>query len=343
MKTNLYTLIAAGALFLAACSPQTELPANTAEEESTSEVTVFTTVYPLQYFTEQIGGDLVNVQSIYPPSSDEHTFEPTQQDMIKLADADYLFSIGLGLEGFIESAEKTLANQQVEIVHLADSISDEKLEGLTEKAESHSEEEHSEDEHAENGHSADEHAEEAESHDGHAHGDLDPHVWISPTLSIELAQAIRDHLIESAPEHQQEFEASYKGLEQELLALDQSFKDMVAESNRDTFFVSHAAFGYWANEYGLEQVAVAGLSSQDEPSQKELANLVDQAREQDIQYILTEQNVSSKLTDIIRAEVGAETLPLHNLGVLTQEDVDAGETYFTLMEKNIETLKTALQ
>lgn len=333
MKTKLFTLVATGTLFLAACSPQTELPANTAGEESTSEVTVFTTLYPLQYFTEQIGGDLVNVQSIYPPGSDEHTFEPTQQDMIKLADADYLFSIGLGLEGFIESAEKTLANQQVEIVHLADSISDETLEGLTEKAESLSEEEHSEEEHAE----------EAESHDGHAHGDLDPHVWISPTLSIELAKSIRDHLIEVSPEHQQEFEASYEELEQELLALDQSFKDMVAESNRDTFFVSHAAFGYWANEYGLEQVAVAGLSSQDEPSQKELANLVDQAREQDIQYILTEQNVSSKLTDIIRAEVGAETLPLHNLGVLTQEDVDAGETYFTLMEKNIETLKTALQ
>ena len=90
-------------------------------------------------------------------------------------------------------------------------------------------------------------------------------------------------------------------------------------------------------------MAVAGLNSQDEPSQKELASLVDQAREQQISYILTEQNVSSKLTEIIRSEVGAETLELHNLGVLTQDNIDNEETYFTLMEQNLEALRTALQ
>lgn len=71
-----------------------------------NKINVYTTVYPLSFFAEEIGGDYVNVSSIYPPGSNEHTFEPTQQDMMKLADADIFFYIGLGLEGFVENAKK---------------------------------------------------------------------------------------------------------------------------------------------------------------------------------------------------------------------------------------------
>ena len=109
-----------------------------------------------------------------------------------------------------------------------------------------------------------------------------------------------------------------------------------------TFFVSHAAFGYIAETYGLEQVAIAGLNSQSEPSQKQLASIVTHAKEHDVKYVLFEQNVSSKLTDVIRKEIGAESLMLHNLGVLTADDVKNNEDYFSLMEHNIETLKKAL-
>lgn len=347
MKTKLFSLFAASSLVLAACSTPEEAITENQETLETSTATeaqlsIYTTVYPIEYFTERIGGDAVTVASVYPPGSDEHTFEPTQQDMIEYADADYLFAIGLGLEGFIESAETTLANQNVEIVRLADSISDDAL--IEDEAHDQSEEE-STDEHAheEDEHAHEEESHEEESHEGHDHGELDPHIWISPSISVELAKSIRDYLIEAAPEQQEQFEANFAELEMELVALDDSFKQMVTEAERDTFFVSHAAFGYWATEYGLNQVSVAGLNSQDEPSQRELAALVDQAREQDIDYILTEQNVSSKLTDIIKTEVGAETLALHNLGVLTQENVDNEDTYFTIMEQNIETLRTALQ
>ena len=117
---------------------------------------------------------------------------------------------------------------------------------------------------------------------------------------------------------------------------------MASNAPSKTFFVSHAAFGYIADTYGLEQVAIAGLNSQSEPSQKQLASLVAQAKEQDVKYVLFEQNVSSKLTDVIRKEIGAESLMLHNLGVLTTDDVKNKEDYFSLMEHNIETLKKAL-
>ena len=139
-----------------------------------------------------------------------------------------------------------------------------------------------------------------------------------------------------------EFEKNFEQLKVELVELDSKFKEMASNVPSKTFFVSHASFGYLADSYGLEQVAIAGLNSQSEPSQKQLAQIVKEAKDHNIHYVLFEQNVSSKLTDVVRKEIGAESLMLHNLGVLTVDDVKNNEDYFTLMEQNIETLKKAL-
>ena len=87
-----------------------------------NQLTVYTTVYPLQYFTEAIGGDSVVVETIYPPGSDEHTFDPSQQDMIALADSDLFFYVGLGLEGFVDKAKSSLQNEEVTMVATGDSL-----------------------------------------------------------------------------------------------------------------------------------------------------------------------------------------------------------------------------
>lgn len=325
---------------LGACSQPTGNSSDDPETADSAEAVldVYTTVYPLTYFAERIGGDRVQVESVYPAGSNEHTFEPSQQDMIAIAEADLLFYIGLGLEGFIDSARNTLSGEGVEFVATADAISDEELEaGHLEEAEEEGHEEHGhEEEHAA-------HEEEAESHEGHDHGSTDPHVWISPVLSQSLAESIKNSLSEADPEGAEMYESNYEELVTELEQLDQSFTEMANGKEQKMFFVSHSAFGYLADAYGLEQIAVAGLNSQSEPSQKELMEIVDLAKEQQIDYIVFEQNVSSNLTEVIRNEVGAEAVQMHNLSVLTQEDIDNGETYFTLMEKNLETLDKILK
>lgn len=348
-----FSLLSIPFLLLAACSsPSTDNSgteeSGTVSEQSTSDVLeVYTTAYPLTYFTERIGGERVNVQSIYPPGANEHSFEPTQQDMIALAEADFLFYIGLGLEEFIDSAESTLEDENVEFISTADAISDEELESgqLTEE-DNHEGESAEEDSHegesAEEDSHEDESAEE-ESHDEHGHDSVDPHVWISPVLSQKLAESIKDSLVQADAEGAELYEANFEELVSELQELDQSFIDLASEVENKTFFVSHDAFGYIANTYGFEQVAVAGLNSQDEPSQKELTEIVDLAKENQIEYVVFEQNVSSQLTEIIQNEIGAESVNLHNLGVLTEEDIANDETYFTLMEKNREVLKLILE
>ncbi|MBX0316655.1 metal ABC transporter solute-binding protein, Zn/Mn family [Planococcus glaciei] len=322
-------------LFLAACgNPAID---SQTESEDDSKLHVKTTVYPLTYFTERIGGDRVTVESVYPAGANEHSFEPTQQDMIALAEADLMFYIGLGLEGFIDSAKKTLSDENVQFVAAADAITDEQLEAASHGE--HAEEE----EHAHEEEAHEEEAHEEEGHEGHNHGSTDPHVWMSPVLSQTLAESIKDSLIEADPDGSGTYESNYAELIVELENLDRSFSELAERVENDTFFVSHSAFGYIAEPYGFEQVAIAGLNSQDEPSQKELTQIVDQAKEKNINYIIFEQNVSSNLTEVIQKEVGAEALQMHNLGVLTQTDIDNEETYFTLMEKNLQTLEKALK
>lgn len=139
------------------------------------------------------------------------------------------------------------------------------------------------------------------------------------------------------------YEANFEELVRELEQLDQSFSDLSNSVENKTFFVSHAAFGHIAGTYGFEQIAIAGLNSQDEPSQKELTEIVNLAKEKNIHFIAFEQNVSSKLTEIVQKEIRAEAVEMHNLSVLTQEDIDNGESYFTLMKKNLEVLETILK
>lgn len=322
MKNKLFLLALIVILVVGACGKKEEVDKKTPSETKENQpLTVYTTVFPLQYFAEQIGGDAVEVHSIYPPGADEHVFDPTQKDMMALADSDLFFYIGLGLEGFVENAKKTLKNEHVKMVATVETIPEDLLE---------------------EGHEHDEHAEDDHDHHDHDHGPFDPHVWISPELSIHLAEAIKDALIEQAPTQKQLFEDNFAALQSKLEQLDEKFHKMADEAPTKTFFVSHAAFGYIANAYGLEQVSIAGLDSQNEPSQKQLAKIVEQAKEKDVKYIIFEQNVSSKLTEVVQKEIGAEALMLHNLGVLTPEDVEKGETYFSLMERNIDVFTHAL-
>ncbi|MDD1503879.1 zinc ABC transporter substrate-binding protein [Lysinibacillus sp. CNPSo 3705] len=334
-KVFLLFLVTVLALFTAACGNKS---ATSKQSETKDKLTIYTTVYPLSYFAQRIGGDFVEVSSIYPAGANEHTFEPTQKDMMKLADADIFFYIGLGLEGFVENAKKTLANEDVTLVATADQVSDEKLAVST----GHSHDDHEdEDEH---GHEDHDHGhEDGHGHEDHDHGNVDPHVWLSPTISQDLALSIKNTLVEKMPAQEATFTANYEALVKELQDLDNEFKAMADKAQEKTFFVSHAAFGYIAGQYGLKQVPIAGLNSQNEPSQKELTAIVDKANKLHIHYILFEQNVSSKLAEVIQKEVGAESLVLHNLSVLTADDVKNNETYFTLMKRNIRTLNTAMK
>lgn len=331
------------AMTLMACSEQNTSNQSTNEQAAgDNKLKVYTTIFPLEDFTKKIGGDLVDVESIIPPGADAHTYEPTTKTMVNIAESNAFIYSGVGIESFVKQIETSLEDENVKFIDAGKGI-----ELLANDHDAHADEEadHDHDAHAdeEADHDHDAHADEEADHDhDHDHGDHDPHVWLDPILSITLAENIKNTLIELNPDGKETFETNFQQLKTELEDLDQSFTDMVAKSAKKEILVSHAAYGYWEKRYGIKQISVLGLSPTEEPSQKELKNIIETAKEHDLHYVIFEANVSSNVTNIVQNEIHAEALTLNNLETITEENVKNHEDYFSLMEKNIETLETAL-
>ncbi|SFS62545.1 metal ABC transporter solute-binding protein, Zn/Mn family [Marininema halotolerans] len=173
-------------------------------------------------------------------------------------------------------------------------------------------------------------------------GQSDPHVWLDPIKAEQQAQAIEQALIKKDPKHKKEYERNYANLVKKFMALDQKFKKMVKDSNQHTFITSHAAFSHLAARYGLTQIAVSGLSPSDEPSAKELQTVIQQARKYDVHYIYFEELVSGKVAETVREEIGAKALTLNPVEGITPKQQNAGEDYFSLMNKNADNLAKGL-
>ncbi|AKS39327.1 adhesin [Anoxybacillus gonensis] len=320
------TIILASTLTLFGCNKQDE-NAPTTREGKDNPLIIYTTVYPLQDFTEKIGGKHVQVESVYPPGVDVHTYEPTAKTMQQIAEADAFIYIGQGMEGFVDRITKTLEHERVKFVAATENME------LLSANDTHG------DEHAHE--NEDEHAHENE--DEHAHGDVDPHVWLDPIYSIEMAETIKQTLVELKPEAKDDFEQNFASLKQQLEQLDQQFQQLMKEAKRKDILVAHAAYGYWEKRYGLKQISVTGLSPTNEPSQKQLTSIIKQAKEHNIQYIFFEQNVTSKIAEVVKNEIGADVLILHNLEARTNDDIANNKDYFAIMHDNISALKKALQ
>lgn len=345
-KSSLFAMLLVLSMILAACGSNEEAGEEQTETEEPAEtgevLELYTTIFPLEDFANKIGGEYVNVTNLVPVGADAHTFEPTAREMISVAEGDAFIYNGAGLEGFVDALIETVEGEGVAIVQASEGI---ELIDYDDDHSAHSEEGHDDHGHEEEAH--DDHAHEKqgheeEAHDDHAH-DQDPHVWLDPILSISLAESIKDTLIELMPEQEETFTANFEQLKADLEDIDTEFQAMVDAAEKDTFLVSHAGYGYWEERYGLKQVGITGLSSTNEPSQRQLQDIIEFANEYGVNYVMLEQNISTKVAEMVKDEVGAEPLYLHNLEALVEEDVQNGDDYLSLMRKNIEALGTALQ
>ncbi|MEH7239312.1 metal ABC transporter solute-binding protein, Zn/Mn family [Bacillus sp. JJ1562] len=364
MKTKHFfaLLVILTTTFLFGCTSENKTSTNEVKNTTTTtseRLKIFTTVFPLQDFTEKIGGEHVEVLSVFPTGADAHTFEPTSKKMIEVAEADALIYIGAGVEGFIDAANKTLQNEKVQLVKATQNMELSKVqdeqeenhqsEAGTEKghndknSDSNSEESHSHDAHEEHDEHEGHHDSELDIADHHHHhGDVDPHVWLDPLKAVELAESILNTLEELMPEAKEDFEKNFDELVKNLEALDQEFDGVVENSSKKEILVSHAAYGYWESRYGIKQISVSGLSPTNEPTQKDLKNIINTAKKHNIKFVIFEQNLTSKVSEMVKKEISAEALTLHNLESITEEDEKNSADYFSIMRQNLETLKKAL-
>jgi zinc transport system substrate-binding protein len=191
LKKKLFTIISVLTLilFLAACN-HTE-KTQSSQEANRNQLTIFTTIYPLKYFTERIGGDMVTTENIVPPGSDAHSVEINTKTMMKIAESDALIQTGTGLEGFADSVVDSLKKEDVLNVNATENINFRSSEEETLNEEDH-----------------DEHGDES---------DKDPHVWLDPKRSIIMAENIKNALVQLKPENKEEFENNFSTLKTELI------------------------------------------------------------------------------------------------------------------------------
>ena len=282
-KKTIWIVFLAAALLLTACQPAASTPA---AGDTTLQVTV--SILPQVYFVQRIGGSAVAVNVMVGPGEEAHTYEPTPDQMKALTHSDVFFSIGVEYEdAWIPRFQEI--NSDLWVVDSSAGI--ERIE-LTD---THEDETTAED--------------TADTHD-HSEG-LDPHVWLAPANGKLIAANVLTALQELAPDQTPLFQTNYDALIADIDALDAEITTTLEGLPNRTFMVFHPAWGYFADQYGLQQLSVQ-VGGQD-PSVSEVADLVSAARENNIKVIFIQPTFSATDAEAIAQEIGGEVVAVDPL------------------------------
>lgn len=282
---------------------------------------VKTTVYPLKSFAQQIGGKYVDVESVYPNGVDPHTYDPSQKQMVDIGKSDLFVYTGDNLDPVAKKIAKAI-NDKDKTLSLESTL--DKNSDLLKGEEDEHEHEH------------------GEEHEHHHHGKYDPHIWLDPVISQKFAKEIKDELVKKDSKHKDYYEDNYNKLVKDLKGIDKDMKEAVKGNEGKTVYISHDSIGYLADRYNFKQEGIENMNAE-EPSQKDLTNIVKQIKEDKVKYILAEENVSNKVADTVRRETDAKTIKFYNMGSHTKQQDDDKNTYQSFMKENVKAIEKALK
>ncbi|WP_410050721.1 metal ABC transporter substrate-binding protein [Actinomyces sp. MRS3W] len=300
---------------LAACSTDSTPADGTNTGQTGETLSVAASFYPIQYLTEAVGGDHVDVTSVTPTNVEPHDYELAPKDVTALSATNLVVYVA----GFQPSLDDALAEVSgPTVLELSATVDLVHHDGVA-----HDHDEDTED------------TEEEADHD--AAESTDPHFWLDPVRMQAAAQAIETALAQADPDHAADYEANLATLTDTLEGLDADYSNGLAQCERTTFVTAHSAFGYLADRYGLTQASVSGLDPESEPSPSELAAVKKIVEETGTTTIFTEELVSPKTAEALAAETGATTAVLNPI-----ESAPASGDYAGAMTTNLEELRTAL-
>ncbi|MEU2316285.1 metal ABC transporter substrate-binding protein [Streptomyces albidoflavus] len=297
------------------------------------KLAVTASFYPLEFLVEQIGGDHVDVTTLTGPGVEPHDLDITPRQTGQMSEADVL----LYLRGLQPAVDKAVDQAGVKnTVDAADLTTLEAHGSSSGDGHDHAEgdgHDHGEEE----GH---DHAEEEG--DGHDHGDsgLDPHVWLDPVKYAEMADGVGEALQKADPDHAADYRKNTEALTGKLKKLDENYRDGLKNTDTRTFITTHAAFGYLAERYGLDQESIAGVDPESEPSPARMKELQKIAAQEKVTTVFFETLASDRTAKVLAEDTGLRTGVLDPLEGIT--DKSQGDDYLEVMEANLAALKKAL-
>lgn len=276
-------------------------------DNNKNKIVVMTTFYPLQYVATKVGGNLVEVQNIVPSGVESHDFEPSARDFARLTTVDLFIYNGADFESWIKSWEKTSKVDLKKTINMAEELQARQVDLIKT-----------------------------------AGAAIDPHFWLDPTILKKEVEVVRDRLMEIDPTHKDIYALNAEGLLGELNNLDLRFRTELASCDIREVIVLHEAFNYIAGQYKFKATAIAGISPDEEPSPRQIIEIINIARKKNITHIFSETIASPKFSDLVAREVGAQTLVLNPIESLTQDEVQLGKDYVSIMQMNLENIKKAM-
>jgi zinc transport system substrate-binding protein len=268
----------------ASSEPASEEAPSSEDETSSEPVNVTVSIVPEKYFVDRVGGEHVNVNIMVEPGNSPHTYEPKAEQMTALSKANVYFAIGVDFESAWMD-KIAAANTEMEIVDISANL---------EKIPMNFGHHHEGEEETE--------AEEAEEEET----SIDPHVWTSPENVKDMSEVIYQTLAEVDPANEADYAANLAAFQQDIDELEAEIEGNLVGITSTKFIVFHPAWQYFARDFGLEQLAIEIEGS--EPSAQELAGIIDEALEENIQVVFGQPEFSTKTADYIAEEINGEVI-----------------------------------
>ena len=302
-------VLATSTLGLAACG-STSHAGSAAGSAAThdSKLKVVASFYPMADFAQKVGGDHVDVTNLVPAGTEPHEWEPSSSDIKTIQGSDVFIYNGADMEGWVDDTLDSTDTTKTTVCKASDGIKL-RMAGDT---------------------------------DGDEAGQHDPHVWLSPKNAKAELKNIERALIKADPDNKADYQANYKKYAKKFDALDQKYADVLSKTKGHSIVVSHEAYGYLCDEFGLTQKPITGMDAEGEPDAKAMAQIVRFIKDNNVKTVFGEDLVSQKVAKTIADETGAECVQLNPVEGLTDKQLKDGEDYLSVMNDNLDKLVKAL-
>lgn len=279
------------------------------------ENAVITTSFPCYDFARQVAGEHCKVDLLIRPGMEVHSYEPSPSDIMKIGEADLFVYIGGESDVWVEEILNSFGEDAPASVCLIESV-----EGI--EAEHH--------------------------HDAHdnSHDELemDEHIWTSPKNAVLMVEMIADAMMEAMPDCADDFRANADAYIAKIRGIDAELEKIVAEGARqELVFADRFPFVYLAHDYHLSySAAFTSCASETEPSAQVMVELIQKIISDKIPVVYTIELSTGTIARTLAEETGVEVLTLHSAQTVSQQEFDAGESYVSLMEKNLDAIAKGL-